>query len=113
LLVRAALDPWNNIYYHLPFLFALFSYEIRSRRAPVLTWLYSGLLMAVVPLYVLTHISHSLAAALYAVVVVPALAWLSAKLYLSPAFSPRFVGKRRRLRTAADSALSSAGAGGG
>jgi hypothetical protein len=47
MLVRASLDPWNNVYYHVPFVFALMAYE--ARRTPWLTALYSCLLIVVVP----------------------------------------------------------------
>ena len=33
-LARAALDPWNNVYYHVPFLFALIAYEASSGACP-------------------------------------------------------------------------------
>jgi hypothetical protein len=81
LLLRAALDPWNNPYYHVPFLFALIAYETHEGRPPALTALYSVLLMIVVPLQGVP-MSSSLRAAAYAVIVVPGIAWLAAKVYL-------------------------------
>ncbi len=48
-LARAALDPWNNVYYHLPFLYALIAYELSSGRMPLLTILYTLLLLLTVP----------------------------------------------------------------
>jgi hypothetical protein len=81
LLLRAALDPWNNPYYHVPFLFALIAYETHEGRPPALTALYSILLMIVVPLQGVP-MSSSLRAAAYALIVVPGIAWLAAKVYL-------------------------------
>ena len=46
LFARAAFDPWDNLYYHEPFLFALIAYEATSGRLPALTALYSILLAA-------------------------------------------------------------------
>jgi hypothetical protein len=36
-LERCALDPWNNLYYHLPLVIALLAWEIRRDRFPLLT----------------------------------------------------------------------------
>lgn len=47
MLLRSSLDPWNNVYYHVPFIFALMAYE--ARRTPWLTLMYSCLLIVVVP----------------------------------------------------------------
>jgi Glycosyltransferase family 87 len=43
LLVRCLLDPWNVIYYHLPFVIALLAWEVCSgRRVPALSLLATG-----------------------------------------------------------------------
>jgi hypothetical protein len=82
LLLRAALDPWNNLYYHVPFLFALTAWEIRSGRMPLVAFLYSIALLIVTPPHGFPPMSGDLRAGLYAAIVVPTLAWLGAKLYL-------------------------------
>jgi hypothetical protein len=84
LFLRAALDPWNNIYYHVPFLLALMAYEVRSGRAPLLTVFYAVLLEVIVPLKGVPHMSHDLRAAIYAAFAVPTIAWMGAKVYLPP-----------------------------
>jgi hypothetical protein len=81
LLLRAALDPWNNIYYHVPFLFALTAYEVRSGRMPLLAVLYSVLLLLIVPNSRIPPMSHDLRAAVYALAVAPLIAWMVSKLY--------------------------------
>lgn len=43
-LLRCLLDPTDHIYYHVPFVIALIAWEARSRGAPVLTLLVTGLL---------------------------------------------------------------------
>src|SRR5436305_13299318 len=65
LLFRAALDPWNNLYYHIPFLFALMAYEVRAGRVPLLTVGCSLLLTFIVPVKGIPHMSNDLRAAVY------------------------------------------------
>jgi hypothetical protein len=77
MLLRAALDPWNNLYYHLPFLFALMAYEVRSGRMPLFTVAYTFVLLAVVPVRGIPHMGVDLRAAVYALIVVPVIAWLA------------------------------------
>lgn len=93
-LARAALDPWNNLYYHLPFLFALIAYEASSGRMPALTILYTVLLLFTVPIGGVTHMSGDVRAASYAIVVVPTFAWMAAKIYLPPATWKRSLSQR-------------------
>jgi hypothetical protein len=78
LLLRAALDPWDNYYYHVPFLFALMTLE--ARRPPILTITCSIVLLIVVPLHVLGG-SGNFEAAAYAVVAVPMIAWLALRAF--------------------------------
>lgn len=47
MLLRSSLDPWDNVYYHVPFIFALMAYE--ARRTPRLTALYTCLILVAVP----------------------------------------------------------------
>jgi hypothetical protein len=74
MLLRAALDPWNNLYYHAPFVIALLAYEVGRRRVPVVTLSYSYVLLVVVPVGFLPMASD-VRAALYAGVVVPTVGW--------------------------------------
>jgi hypothetical protein len=85
LLLRAALDPWDNLYYHVPFLFALVAYEVRSGRMPLLTIMYTFVLLIFVPIGSVPHMSPDLRAAVYAVIVVPTIGFMGAKLYLPDA----------------------------
>jgi hypothetical protein len=80
MLLRAALDPWNNLYYHVPFLVALTAYEVRNGRMAVITFLYTFALLIVVPIGGL-HMSYDLRAAAYAAVVVPTIGWMAWRLY--------------------------------
>jgi hypothetical protein len=91
LFLRAAFDPWNNLYYHEPFLFALIAWEATSGRRPVLMTLYTVLLLIVVPLKSYPPMSFDTRALAYAVVAIPTLVWLAWLNYL-----PR--GSWRRLR---------------
>jgi hypothetical protein len=93
LLLRAALDPWDNVYYHLPFLLALLAYEAHTRRWPVASTVFAVLVMFIapvrglgtlgllIPLHVLTHPSGNLQAASYALVVGPTLLGLAVTVY--------------------------------
>ena len=46
-LVRCVLDPSDHVYYHVPFVVALLAWEARTRGAPVLALLATGLLWLV------------------------------------------------------------------
>ncbi len=82
LFARAAFDPWNNLYYHAPFLFALIAYEATSKRMPVLTTIYTVLLLIVVPLKSIPPMSYDTRAAIYGVVALATLTWLAARIYV-------------------------------
>lgn len=72
LLLRAALDPWNNIYYHVPFLFALMAFE--AGRPARLTTLATLLLVPLI--LVQDHflkVAADVQAGYYAVIAVPAI----------------------------------------
>lgn len=81
LLLRAALDPWNNPYYHLPFLFALLAYEAYTRRWPALTLVYSVLLVIVAPVNGVAHPTGDVQAAAYAAIALPMIAWLAIRAF--------------------------------
>jgi hypothetical protein len=80
MLLRAALDPWNNLYYHIPFLLALIAFEIRAGRMPVVTVVFSLVLLVVVPVNGVPHMSHDLRAAAYAAVALPTIGFLTWRL---------------------------------
>ncbi len=84
LLLRCALDPWNNLYYSVPFLLALLTYETRLGRLPCLTLIYTVLLIPVVVPHLLP-VSANQNAAAYAAVVVPMIVWLSSRLFVTSA----------------------------
>ena len=96
LLIRAAFDPWDNAYYHLPFLFALLAYEAYTRRWPRLTLGYSLLLMLVVPVNGLVHLPLNVQAAAYAALSLPMMAWLAAGAFAVDTRSPHAPGWLRR-----------------
>jgi hypothetical protein len=81
LLLRAALDPWNNIYYELGFVLALMTYEVLCGRTPLMTFAYSVAIVAIVPIAFI-HMQPDLRAALFAAMAVPTIGWLSARIYL-------------------------------
>jgi hypothetical protein len=104
LLLRAALDPWNNIYYHLPFVLAVMAYEVDAGRMPLIAFVTSLLLFVVVPVDGILHVSFDARAAIYAAVILPTLACLGAKVYrtgnprpatvaMRPSGSPRSAGE--------------------
>ncbi len=100
LFVRAAFDPWNNLYYHEPFLFALIAYEATSGRLPALTTLYSVLLLIVVPLKGYPPMSYDTRAVAYACVAVPTFVWMIVRVY-GPAGAWRRLWGRPRLSAGA------------
>jgi len=94
MLLRAALDPWNNLYYHVPFLFALIAYEVRAGKTPLLTLGFTLVLLIVTPIGGLPHMSYDVRAAAYAAVVVPTCGWLTWRLYVTSGVRQRPGGKR-------------------
>jgi hypothetical protein len=96
LLLRAALDPWNNLWYHIPFLFALLAFEIRSGRTPLLMAACTLALLIVVPVRSVP-MSTDLRAAIYAAIVLPMIAGLAVRLYLPNARLERLPTRRRRI----------------
>jgi hypothetical protein len=96
MLLRAAFDPWNNLYYHLPFLIAFAAYEMQFRRVPVLSLVYTYVLLFLVPVGGVLPMTNDLHAAVYAGVIAPTLAWLVFRV-LSPARNPATDLQRRVL----------------
>jgi hypothetical protein len=81
-LLRAALDPWDNLYYHVPFLFTLVAYEASVGRPPALTVFFTVALNIVATINGVPHMAPDLRSALYAATVVPTVLWFAATLYL-------------------------------
>lgn len=79
LLLRAALDPWNNIYYHVPFLFALMAFEV-GRRARLTTLATTLLLPLILVQDHFLKVSMNVEAGYYAAIVIPALVALATSL---------------------------------
>ena len=76
LFLRAALDPWDNLYYQVPFMLAIMTYE--DRGFPRLTWLFTILLPFVATQNGAFHgLGGNAQAAIYAAFAVPTIAWLA------------------------------------
>jgi hypothetical protein len=81
LLARCVLDPWNNIYYALPFLLALLSWEtLVLRAAPVLTLASSAAFWAIFQ-RLPQHLSPDAQSLAYLAWVLPLGVWLAVRLY--------------------------------
>jgi hypothetical protein len=72
--LRAALDPWDNIYYLGPFMLTLMTYE-EPPGFPKLSWLYSILIVVIVPQGLLGGLNQNAHAAVFAVFAVLTIAW--------------------------------------
>jgi len=88
LLARCVLDPWNNIYYELPFLLALLAWEAlcRPERPPVLALAATVATWATfqqAPLY----LSPDLQSVLFAAWSLPLAAWLARECFAPGAFA--------------------------
>ena len=106
LLLRCALDPWDNAYYPLPFLLTLLVWEsLRFERVPVLT------LGGSLAVWLLTEdlpgapvdLGADALAALFLAVVLPALAAIAGALYRprrEPACRPEHTRRRRQVDAA-------------
>jgi hypothetical protein len=77
LLARCILDPWNNVYYELPFLVALLAWEVLCRpwQAPVLTL--AATIATWVTCYTLNGQDPNLLCALYLAWALPLVVWLA------------------------------------
>jgi hypothetical protein len=93
LFARAAFDPWDNLYYHVPFLFALIAYETTSGRLPRLTLIYSILLFMAVPLKSFPPMSFHTRAVAYACVAVPTFLWMGVRVYGGAGAWKRLLGR--------------------
>lgn len=89
LLLRCILDPWNNIYYALPFLLALLAWEglCRPERPPILA-LAATVLVWVTFQELPTRLSPDLQSAFYLAWSLPLAAWLGREAF-APGRSPR------------------------
>ncbi len=100
LLVRAAFDPWDNPYYHLPFLLALMAVD--RQRVPLLPLVMSVLLCLAVDPSMLSSSTHVNAPGIYAAVAIPALLALGVRVFC-PTLTSRW--RRSRPRKAIDQEL--------
>jgi hypothetical protein len=98
LLLRCVLDPWNNVYYELPFLLALLAWEAlqRPERPPILA------LAATVAVWVTFQrapawLSPDMQSACFLVWSLPLAAWLARETFAPGA---RLGARRRAARTA-------------
>lgn len=92
MLLRCVLDPWNLVYYHLPFLLALLAWEVHRDRRPVLTLAATGLVW-------LSFVAYDARAGtgpflLYSAWALPLLAGLGVRLVTGPGVLPRPLGRR-------------------
>jgi hypothetical protein len=101
LALRFALDPWDTVYYPLPFLFALLAWEaLRFERPPLLT-LSASVAVWLVFVVAPEHVSADAQAALFALFAVPALVALAFALYASPGRSQELPERHHRHSSAA------------
>jgi hypothetical protein len=88
--LRAALDPWDNIYYFVPFMFTVMTYEDPAG-FPKLSWLYAILLLVIVPLKGPLHpLGANAVAAVFAVFALLTIAYFARRV-----FFPNRSGARR------------------
>ena len=102
ILLRCELDPWNTVYYSLPFLFALLAWEARNRSLPALTLLSTAALWFLFQ-ELPGHVSADAQSAAYLLWALPVTAALAVRVYAPArwaALSAR-VSRRGRLRGSA------------
>jgi hypothetical protein len=87
LFARCLLDPWNNLYYSLPFLFALAAWEVIARRQPPLLALLASGLMWLCFREIPSYADPDVLAACYLIWAVPAFATMACWLYAPNAFA--------------------------
>ena len=97
--LRAALDPWDDLYYFAPFMLAIMAYE-DGQGFPMLTWAYGILLVVIVPpsglLQGLGDNGHAAAFAVFALATIAYFTWrafvpdrpASGRLYAAVSRSP-------------------------
>jgi hypothetical protein len=79
--LRAALDPWDNIYYFVPFMFTVMTYEDPAG-FPKLSWLYAILLLIIVPLKGPLHpLGANAVAAVFAVFALLTIAYFARRVF--------------------------------
>ncbi|MDE3131667.1 MAG: hypothetical protein KGL16_10990 [Acidobacteriota bacterium] len=87
-MLRAALDPWDNLYYFVPFLLTVLTYE-NPRGFPKLSWLYTILLVVIVPPAGVLHaIGDNAHAAVFAGFALATIAWFAWKAFSPPRRAP-------------------------
>ena len=81
LALRCALDPWDTVYYPIPFILALLSWEtIASRRPPVLS-LAACAIAWILFEELIEHVSPDLVSACFMAIVLPSILALGVRLY--------------------------------
>lgn len=96
LLVRCVLDPWNNVYYALPFLFALVAWEALSRRGPPVLALICTALVWITFQELPGTVSADVQSALYLAWSLPLLAGIALWLYAAPTWTRLYARVARR-----------------
>jgi len=89
LALRSALDTWDTVYYPLPFLFALLTWEALRRRRPPVLALAASVAVWLVFIVAPEHLSADAQAAVFLVAALPALAALATELYFPGAIAAR------------------------
>jgi hypothetical protein len=79
--LRCALDPWDTVYYPLPFIFALLAWESLSLRRPPVLSLAASLLVWLIFIEAPGHLSPDLLALAFAALALPTLIALATAIY--------------------------------
>jgi hypothetical protein len=79
--LRFALDTWDNVYYPLPFIFAMLAWEIEHRRRPPVLALIASVTVWLVFIVAPEHIGADAQAALFTILAVPTLVALATAVY--------------------------------
>jgi hypothetical protein len=90
LMLRCALDPWDTVYYALPFLFALLTWEVTARREPPVFSLATLATIWLVFQELPHHLSADAQSLAFGAVALPTAIALAVVLY-----APRLLGRRR------------------
>ena len=100
LAMRFALDTWDNVYYPLPFIFALLAWETLQRREPPVLSLVASVVVWLVFIVAPLHLSPDGQAALFLIVAVPTLVALAVALFAPGVRLHRVARTRSRLSRA-------------
>jgi hypothetical protein len=98
LLLRIQLDVWDNVYYSLPFIFALGAWEVATRERPPLGALAATALAWVTFVWSPSHFTADEQSLLFMAWTIPATVWLAVSLYAPGARSLSRIPLRLRAR---------------